>query len=139
VALAADRGTQRRPPRGSHRRRHPDDGLPYLPVPPDDQEKVSYADRNIALIIRASLASFGALLISQFKFIRVERPLLFLAPLLVFTVLYYLISLCVNINTRAFDIEAHRRPAEKYPATDTGRAATRRRVCGGPRYRRRGC
>jgi cellulose synthase/poly-beta-1,6-N-acetylglucosamine synthase-like glycosyltransferase len=123
VALAADRGTQRRPPRGSHRRRHPDDGLPYLPVPPDDQEKVSYADRNIALIIRASLASFGALLISQFKFIRVERPLLFLAPLLVFTVLYYLISLCVNINTRAFDIEAHRRLVSawrpyRYPSLD---------------------
>jgi cellulose synthase (UDP-forming) len=82
---------------------------PPLPAAPDDEEKVSYADRNTALIMRASLASFGALLISQFRFIGMEWPLLALAPLIVFTLTYYVISLCVNFGTRGFDIAAHRR------------------------------
>jgi cellulose synthase (UDP-forming) len=92
-------------------------------VPPGDEEKASYADRNIELIVMASLASFGALLISQSYFI-VQRPeLLALAPLILFTIIYYVISLCVNIGTRGFDLAAHRglvaswRPAG-YPSLD---------------------
>jgi len=96
---------------------------PYLPVAPSAREKASYADRNIALIIRASLASFGALLISQFKFVSAERPLLLLSPLLLFTILYYLISLCVNFNSRGFDMAAHRKLVAswrpyRYPSLD---------------------
>jgi cellulose synthase (UDP-forming) len=92
-------------------------------VPPSDREKASYADQNLALIVRASLASFGALLISQVKFVRAERPLLLLAPLLVFTVLYYVISLCVNFSSRGFDMNAHRRLVaswrpNRYPSLD---------------------
>ena len=34
-----------------------------------DDEKTGYSDRNLALIIRTSLASFGALLISQARFV----------------------------------------------------------------------
>ena len=49
---------------GRHRRY----GL-NLPNPPSDEEKARYADRNLALIIRTSLASFGALLISQSRFV----------------------------------------------------------------------
>ncbi|HEY1617775.1 MAG TPA: hypothetical protein VGG25_09165, partial [Streptosporangiaceae bacterium] len=45
---------------GRHRRY----GL-LLPAAPGEEEKARYADRNLALIIRTSLASFGALLISQ--------------------------------------------------------------------------
>ena len=89
-----------------HRRR--EGSLPLLPVPPGEAEKASYSDRNIALILRASLFSFGALLISQARFIITAPPLLIFAPLLAFTVVYYLISLFVNVGTRGFDMAAHR-------------------------------
>jgi cellulose synthase (UDP-forming) len=51
------------------------------------------------------------------------RPLLIFAPLLGFTVVYYLISLCVNFGTRSFDLDRHRdlvrswRPSH-YPGLD---------------------
>lgn len=80
-----------------------------LPTPPTDAEKDSYADRNIALIIRTSLASFGALLISQGRFVALSPPLLALTPLIAFTLVYYLISLCVNLGTRGFNMAGHRR------------------------------
>ena len=89
---------------GSHRR----EGA-HLPVPPSDEDKASYTDRNPALIIRTSLASFGALLISQARFIASAPILLVFAPFIVFTLAYYLISLCVNAGTRGFDASAHRR------------------------------
>ena len=96
---------------------------PRLPVPPTDAEKGMYADRNLALIIRTSLASFGALLISQGRFVALRPALLALTPLIAFTLAYYLISLCVNFGTRGFDLAAHRRlvaawrPAA-YPSLD---------------------
>jgi cellulose synthase (UDP-forming) len=97
--------------------------LAGLPAPPDDREKTLYCDRNLALIVRASLASFGALLISQAKFVTAQPDLLVLSPLLAFTVAYYLISLCVNFGTRGFDYARHRafagawRP-DRYPSLD---------------------
>jgi cellulose synthase (UDP-forming) len=80
----------------------------HLPAAPTDAEKASYADRNIALITRASLASFGALLISQFRFIFFSPPFAWaFLPFVAFTLAYYLISLCVNFGTRGFDQAAH--------------------------------
>jgi cellulose synthase (UDP-forming) len=123
VALAAERARQPGPGRG-HDSGQPDAGpQSYLPLAPSEREKARYADRNLALIVRTSLASFGALLISQFKLIGSERPLLVLAPLLVFTLLYYVISLFVNIGTRGFDYAAHRRFVRswrpyRYPTLD---------------------
>jgi cellulose synthase (UDP-forming) len=90
---------------GRHKRR---DDL-QLPVPPSDTEKYLYADRNLALIIRTSLASFGALLISQGRFIVLRPQLLVLTPLIAFTLAYYVISLCVNFGTHGFDMDGHRR------------------------------
>jgi cellulose synthase (UDP-forming) len=124
VALAARRGRRRGP--GRHRRAagYSGDGRGwYLPLAPSEQEKASYADRNLALISRASLASFGALLISQSEFVRTEPELLLFTPLLMFTVAYYVISVAVNVGTRGFDIERHRsmvrrwRP-QRYPSVD---------------------
>ncbi len=104
---------------GRHQRR---DDL-QLPVPPSDTEKYLYADRNLALIIRTSLASFGALLISQARFIALRPQLLALAPLIAFTLAYYVISLCVNFGTHGFDMDGHRRLVRdwrpsSYPALD---------------------
>jgi cellulose synthase (UDP-forming) len=96
---------------------------PLLPTAPSDAEKASYADRNSALILRTSLASFGALLISQIHFIASAPVLLVFAPFIGFTLAYYLISLCVNVGTRRFDEAAHRRLVEawqppRYPSLD---------------------
>lgn len=94
-----------------------------LPTPPSGAEKLKYSDRNLALIMRASLFSFGALLISQIRFVITARPLLVYAPLIAFTLIYYVISLCVNLGTRGFDMAAHRhrvitwRP-RSYPSLD---------------------
>lgn len=81
-------------------------------------------DRNTALLTRASLFSFGALLISQVRFVNTLWPLfLIFGPMLTFTLLYYLISLCVNFSTRGFDMAAHNnlvrswRP-HSYPSLD---------------------
>jgi cellulose synthase (UDP-forming) len=105
---------------GRHRRQVEEAGFP---APPSNIEMTGYADRNTALIARASLASFGALLISQYKFVRQDLPLLALSPLIIFTLVYWVISLCVNFGTRGFDMAAHRqlvrswRPA-RHPSID---------------------
>jgi cellulose synthase (UDP-forming) len=95
-----------------------------LPAAPTDDEKTGYSDRNLALIVRTSLASFGALLISQSRFVFLNPAFTWLfLPFLVFTIAYYLISLCVNAGTRGFDQAAHDRlvatwwPA-RYPSLD---------------------
>jgi cellulose synthase (UDP-forming) len=101
--MATAEGTLPRTGRGRHRRY----GL-GLPAPPTDEEKNSYADRNVALIIRTSLASFGALLISQARFVFLDPAFTWsFMPFVAFTVAYYLLSLTVNAGTRGFDQAAH--------------------------------
>ena len=117
-AQAADRRAQR-----GHRN---------LPVPPSDAEKTMYADRNLALIIRTSIASFAALLISQYRFIRLSPPLLVLAPLIAFTTAYYVISMVVNIGTRGFDLRAHRRLVQGWKPRDYPTLDVFLPVCGEP-------
>jgi cellulose synthase (UDP-forming) len=117
VTTAERTATQSRP--GRHRRF----GL-GLPAAPSDEEKGCYTDRNLALIVRTSFVSFGALLISQARFVFLN-PLftwIFL-PFVVFTIGYYLISLIVNAGTRGFDYTAHRQfvdswHPERYPSLD---------------------
>jgi cellulose synthase (UDP-forming) len=117
----AERSVRTRPGRspGRHRRF----GL-GLPAAPDDAEKASYGDRNIALIIRASAASFGALLLSQARFVFLNSTFTWIfLPFVAFTIAYYLISMVVNVGTRGFDLAAHRelvaswRPS-RYPTLD---------------------
>ncbi len=104
---------------GRHRRH----GV-VLPAAPTDEEKTGYADRNLALIICPSLASFAALLISQARFVFLNPAFTWVfLPFVAFTIVYYLISLCINAGTRGFDQAAHRklvaswRPT-RYPSLD---------------------
>ena len=79
--------------RGGRPGRHRRYGL-NLPAAPSDAEKASYSDRDLAVIIRTSLASFGALLISQARFV-FQNPIFawtFL-PFVLATIVYYIISL----------------------------------------------
>jgi len=57
----------------------------------------------------SSLVSMGCLALSQFR-LASSAPLLWMfAPLLTFTVLYYVISLRVNLFSCDFDVAPHRR------------------------------
>ena len=121
MSATADPATSVRPDRTAGRRVQETE--PKLPVPPSDAEKDLYADRNLALIVRTSLASFGALLISQARFVTQIPPLLALAPLIAFTLAYYIISLVVNFGTKGFDMDAHHRRVRdwrprSYPTLD---------------------
>ncbi|MEV6495025.1 hypothetical protein AB0M20_41350, partial [Actinoplanes sp. NPDC051633] len=94
-----------------------------VPLPPTDAEKYLYAKRRLFPLTCASLISFSCLLISQTSFIKTAPWLLWLVPLTVFTVVYYLISLVVNGFTRGFDMEAHKRLVrawrpERWPSVD---------------------
>jgi cellulose synthase (UDP-forming) len=94
-----------------------------LPVPPDDQEKYSYVARHLWVLICGSVVSFGCLTVSQLVLMRSTTWLWALAPFLLFTVLYYVVSVLVNASGRDFDVRAHRqlcsswRPAV-YPTVD---------------------
>jgi cellulose synthase (UDP-forming) len=113
---------------GRHRRYGVD-----IPAAPTDEEKVRYVDRNLALIIRTSLVSFGALLISQARFVFLN-PLftwLFL-PFLVFTIIYYLLSLFVNAGTKGFDQAAHARLVASWRPTRYPTLDVFLPVCGEP-------
>jgi cellulose synthase (UDP-forming) len=109
--------------RAQNRGRHRRYGL-NLPHPPSDEEKERYSDRNLALISRTSLASFGALLISQSRFVFLNPVFTWVfLPFVLFTIAYYVLSLCVNAGTREFDQARHRalvdgwHPA-RYPSLD---------------------
>ena len=109
------------PNRGSGR--HRKHGL-ILPAAPSDKEKTEYADRNLALIICPSLASFAALLISQARFVFLSPAFTWtFLPFVGFTIAYYVISLCINVGTRGFDLDAHRKLVSswqptRYPSLD---------------------
>ncbi|MEY9965990.1 cellulose synthase (UDP-forming) [Streptacidiphilus sp. MAP12-16] len=94
-----------------------------LPQPPNDVEKYSYTNRRLWILTCCSIISFSCLLVSQVALARSTPWLWIYLPFLVFTVIYYLISLRVNGFTKDFDIKAHRalvrawRP-EEYPTVD---------------------
>ncbi|MBW6436327.1 glycosyltransferase [Actinoplanes hulinensis] len=91
--------------------------------PPSDEETGLYGKRRLWVLTGFSLISFGSLLVSQVLFLRMSPWLYLLVPALGFTVLYYLISLAVNVGTPGFDLRRHRElvaswKPEQYPSVD---------------------
>jgi cellulose synthase (UDP-forming) len=93
------------------------------PLPPDDDEKYSYLQRNLPYLATVILLGSVCVIISQLRF---ELHDLVLSPFLAFTVVYVVyqaISLPVNFAGRGFDLAAHQariaawRP-ETYPGID---------------------
>jgi cellulose synthase (UDP-forming) len=87
------------------------DGAPtraVLPRPPSNREKYMYVRRELPLLMTASVLSVAMVTVSQIHFISLEWGLLALAPFLVFTMMYFLISLRVNATSRNFDLAAHK-------------------------------
>lgn len=113
---------------GRHRR----NGI-VVPAAPTDEEKTGYADRNLALIICPSLASFAALLISQIRFVFLSPAFTWtFLPFVVFTIIYYVISLFVNVGTRGFDQAAHRELVASWWPTEHPSLDVFLPVCGEP-------
>ena len=104
----ASRAVQRRTARSSGRHVGTRWTSP-LPVPPSDPEKSLYSRRGIRGLLRISIVSFSLLTISQIRFVQTVPTLLVFIPFIIFTVAYYVISLCVNAGTRDFDMVRHRR------------------------------
>ena len=100
-------------------------GAPRLvpPLPPNDDEKYAYTDRNLLYLTTGLVVSAACLVVSQIRF-ETHNPALW--PFMVFTatyVIYQVISLPVNFAGRGFDLAGHRarvsrwRPAG-YPSVD---------------------
>jgi cellulose synthase (UDP-forming) len=94
-----------------------------LAPPPDDNEKVSYVDRNLLYLTITLVLSASCLIYSQLRF-ELHSPATW--PFIAFTatyILYQAISLPVNFTGHGFDLAAHQarvqawRPAE-YPSVD---------------------
>uniref|UniRef100_UPI003EBEED0B glycosyltransferase family 2 protein n=1 Tax=Streptomyces tabacisoli TaxID=3156398 RepID=UPI003EBEED0B len=103
--------------------RHGAEQFGLLPLPPSDREKYSYARRRLWVLTIGSLVSFSCLVVSQVE-LAWSAPLLWVySPLLLFTVVYYLVSLRVNGFSRDFDLKRHRRLVrgwrpEAHPSVD---------------------
>jgi GT2 family glycosyltransferase len=78
-----------------------------VPRPPNDEEKYSYADRNLPYLTIILVIGASCLTISQLRF---ETHDLALVPFVIFTgtyAIYQAISLPVNFAGRGFDLAAH--------------------------------
>jgi cellulose synthase (UDP-forming) len=83
-------------------------GGPPLPRVPDDAEKYSYTERNLAFLTMTLVLGAACLVFSQVRFELTSpaaRPFLLLTGVYV---IYQVISLPVNFAGRGFDLAAHR-------------------------------
>jgi cellulose synthase (UDP-forming) len=106
--------------------------LCVLPQPPNDQEKYSYVRRRLWVLTSCSLISITCLAFSQFRMIQSSPWLTLYLPFLIFTMLYYLISLRVNVFTPDFDLEAHRRLVREWRPEAYPTVGVFLPVCGEP-------
>jgi len=83
-------------------------------LPPNQEEMYCYSKRHKWWIIIPSLLSFIGLCASQMKFASDAPWLWWLFPFAVFALLYYVVSLSVNIFTPDFDIEHHKFSVERW-------------------------
>jgi len=86
----------------------------YLMLPPNREEMYCYSKRYKWWIIIPSLFSFAGLCASQVKFAFAAPWLWWLVPFLIFTFIYYVVSLLVNIGTPDFDVEHHKSFIEQW-------------------------
>jgi cellulose synthase (UDP-forming) len=96
---------------------------PVVPHPPDDDEKLSYVERNLGYLTTILVIGSACLILSQLRFELHDRALWPFLALTATYACYQLISLPVNFTGAGFDLAAHQtrveawRP-ESYPAVD---------------------
>jgi cellulose synthase (UDP-forming) len=78
-----------------------------LPPPPSDQEKYIYVSRHLFVLLASSIVSLTCLTISQIHLVVIRQWLWIFVPYLAFILVYYLISLRVNLPSRNFDLKTH--------------------------------
>ena len=105
-----------------------------VPLPPTNAEKYVYNKRRLPVLMIASFISFTCLLLSQGLLLRSSPEMLFLAPAVGFTIIYYLVSVVVNIFTKSFSFKEHDRLVRtwrprRYPSVDVFLP-----VCGEPAH-----
>lgn len=101
--------------------RAPTRGL--LPDGPDVSEKYSYINRQYWLIMGFSLVSFLLVTASIIRFISANPALWVLFGFLSLTVVYYVVSFVVDIATKGFNVNEHKRIVgnwrpRRYPSVD---------------------
>jgi cellulose synthase (UDP-forming) len=94
-----------------------------LPAPPTDEEKHRYVHRQLPVLLVSSVVSLGALTVSQVHLLQLRAWLWALVPFLAFTLVYFLISLRVNLTSRNFDLRTHEALVDtwlplRYPTVD---------------------
>lgn len=94
-----------------------------LPDPPSLAEKDGYLRRELPVLVCASVLSMAMLLVSQIHFLELTPWLYVFVPYLAFTVVYFMISLLINLRSRDFDFATHKRLVaewrpERYPSVD---------------------
>ena len=94
-----------------------------LPAPPDDREKISYVRRHVWVLTLSSAVGFVCLVISQVRAAATSVWIWAYVPLLLLSVVSYLISVRLDAFTPSFDLRGHRRLVrawrpERYPDVD---------------------
>ncbi|HET8915825.1 MAG TPA: cellulose synthase catalytic subunit, partial [Propionibacteriaceae bacterium] len=103
-----------------------------LPSPPDVHEKYCYIRRHIWVLISCSVISFGCLTLSQWRLVHSTPWMWLYLPFLLFTILYYVVSLSVNAFSKDFDLHAHRRLRTSWRPTAYPDVDVFLPVCGEP-------
>jgi len=94
-----------------------------LPDAPTDIEKYRYTERKYNLLVVFSIISFSCIALSTFHFLLVNVFLWGLFAFLALSIVYFCMSLAVNLSTKSFDFDTHDslvaawRP-KRYPTVD---------------------
>ena len=94
-----------------------------IPIQVSDTEKYIYSDRGYHTLIGFSIISFVFAMISSSTFLYNTPALWVLSPFIILTIVYYIVSLLVNFNTKNFNILEHNKIVnnwipKKFPSVD---------------------
>jgi cellulose synthase/poly-beta-1,6-N-acetylglucosamine synthase-like glycosyltransferase len=94
-----------------------------LPDAPDIIEKWHYQNRNYKILTIFSVISFSFVTVSMTRFLAANPQIWILFAYLLLTIIYFIVGFIVNVPTKDFDFERHRRLVEKwqpskYPSVD---------------------
>ncbi|HET8907161.1 MAG TPA: glycosyltransferase family 2 protein [Ktedonobacterales bacterium] len=84
------------------------------PRAPHNKEKYLYLRRHPWLIVPLSCISFVSVMISSARFLNTNRWMWWLMPYLAFTILYFFVSLAVNLYYGGFNLKRHKRLVEHW-------------------------
>ncbi len=83
-------------------------GKELLPGSPTNEDKWMYTNRNYKLILFFSVISFSLVSISMYRFIAANPAIWILFGFFALTVIYFAVSLIVNVGTKNFDLNTHK-------------------------------